>query len=614
MKNDTQKHFVISLGAIVVSTAMSISTLQANPLTWDATGGALPLEDGSGNWDPTGGSNWYDADAGTWGAWGNTTSTNAIIGVGNGAAGTIAVGTVNAGGITFNAAGSGNYTLSGGSISLAGGSQITVNSSASISSVLSGAHLQQVGTGTLTLSGANSNSGSYTVAEGTLDFAGGNRFGNGVQIILGSVGKTATFTGMVTSSRSLLVADGGVGVFNHVSGTTSIGVVGASTGTFRKTGNGTVEMTSIASQNVELQGGTFDARGSGFTGALTIDSGAVLAVNRANNTVEVGSLSGSGSVRGNSLSGASTLAVGGLNTSTTFSGSLQVNATRILDLDKVGTGTLTLTGNNTFTGATTVTDGTLRVAGTGAMNSTSNIAVNGGTFAYDSSTALNRDVTLNGGTFSHNSGSNYTGTLTFDAGGGTVGGSNLSNVDFASAQGRAISSGRILSPGNSTGTLTVASAEFAEGGTFVLELNNATGTAGSTSEGWDLLDVTGALSITATTGTPFVIELVSLDSLQQAGLAQNFDPESSYNWLFAEAGSSITGFTPSSFTITTAGFQNTYDGTFSVLLGDTVTDGNDSQLYLNYAPIPEPSYGFMLLSVVLVVFCARGRGRARRAN
>jgi hypothetical protein len=60
-----------------------------------------------------------------------------VFGVANGAAGAIAVGTVNANGITFNAPGSGAYTLSGGTISLGGTTPtITANTNAAIGSAL----------------------------------------------------------------------------------------------------------------------------------------------------------------------------------------------------------------------------------------------------------------------------------------------------------------------------------------------------------------------------------------------------------------------------------------------------------------------------------------------
>ena len=59
-----------------------------------------------------------------------------------------------------------------------------------------------------------------------------------------------------------------------------------------------------------------------------------------------------------------TLTTGGNNTSTTFSGVIQDGA-GVTGLTKVGTGTFTLTGANTYTGGTTISAGTLQI-GNGA--------------------------------------------------------------------------------------------------------------------------------------------------------------------------------------------------------------------------------------------------------
>ena len=86
-------------------------------------------------------------------------------------------------------------------------------------------------------------------------------------------------------------------------------------------------------------------------------------------TVQIGELSTSGSGAGVVLGGANGAAdrsvhwkVGALNTSTTFGGSIQ-NRTGPAHFTKLGTGTLTLTGASTYTGATTVSQGGLLVDG-----------------------------------------------------------------------------------------------------------------------------------------------------------------------------------------------------------------------------------------------------------
>jgi autotransporter-associated beta strand protein len=88
--------------------------------------------------------------------------------------------------------------------------------------------------------------------------------------------------------------------------------------------------------------------------------------------ITVGSLSGNGVV---SLSG-HTLSIGNNNGSTSFSGLIQDSGA----VTKVGTGTLTLAGANSYTGATTVTAGTLTVNNhVGSATGTGPVRVSAGT-------------------------------------------------------------------------------------------------------------------------------------------------------------------------------------------------------------------------------------------
>ena len=89
--------------------------------------------------------------------------------------------------------------------------------------------------------------------------------------------------------------------------------------------------------------------------ALTVATGATFDLN--NFSQSIGSLAGAGSV----TLGTATLTTGNDNTSTDFSGVIS----GLGGLTKVGTGTQTLSGENTYTGATTVNGGTLAA---GAIN------------------------------------------------------------------------------------------------------------------------------------------------------------------------------------------------------------------------------------------------------
>jgi autotransporter-associated beta strand protein len=99
------------------------------------------------------------------------------------------------------------------------------------------------------------------------------------------------------------------------------------------------------------------------SGAATLDlNGFNLAVNGL-------SSSGAGSsVIDNTAPGAATLTVGSGNASASFSGLIQ-NSGGILALTKIGTGTQTLAGNNTYDGITTISAGTMVAANAGALGS-----------------------------------------------------------------------------------------------------------------------------------------------------------------------------------------------------------------------------------------------------
>ena len=65
--------------------------------------------------------------------------------------------------------------------------------------------------------------------------------------------------------------------------------------------------------------------------------------------------------------GASTLTVGSGNATATFAGVLRNNG-GTLAFTKIGTGTQTLSGLNTYSGGTNVQNGTLRLSATGAVS------------------------------------------------------------------------------------------------------------------------------------------------------------------------------------------------------------------------------------------------------
>jgi autotransporter-associated beta strand protein len=90
--------------------------------------------------------------------------------------------------------------------------------------------------------------------------------------------------------------------------------------------------------------------------AVTVATGATYNVNASDT---LGSIAGAGLITTTASSGTITLTTGNDNTSTSFSGALQDGLTATLALTKMGSGTLTLLGTNTYTAGTNISAGTL---------------------------------------------------------------------------------------------------------------------------------------------------------------------------------------------------------------------------------------------------------------
>jgi len=209
--------------------------------------------------------------------------------------------------------------------------------------------------------------------------------------------------------------------------------------------------------------------------ALSIALGAELNLNGKNETI--GSLSGAGNVINSGA--ACTLTAGGNDGSTTFSGAIS-DGTGATSFTKDGTGTLTLSGNNTYTGVTTMTDGVLSVATIGnggvagnlgaASNAAANLVLNGGTIRYTGLTAsTDRSVTINNGTTTTIDIETNTLTMT---GNGTTSGGTTGAITKAGA-GTLVLTGTFTNTGITT--ISGGTLEFGDGfGGASDVLNNAT--------------------------------------------------------------------------------------------------------------------------------------------
>jgi autotransporter-associated beta strand protein len=222
-----------------------VSALHATTYYWE-TSGSYPLTDGAGNWNGIGGTNWLNYTNGTFGASGNNTGDTDVFGALNGAAGTITVGAVSAGTIIFNPAGSGNYTLSSGTITLGASGVITVNSNATIGSTLAGAgtNLTVNGGSTLTLTGSNSYTGTTIVSFSKLTLN--------------------TATGSLKSTTPLTLNGGTFNLDNTGAGAAYSGTLGALT---FNSGDGTVSITETVPGDAQaLKFSSLGARAAGATG------------------------------------------------------------------------------------------------------------------------------------------------------------------------------------------------------------------------------------------------------------------------------------------------------------------------------------------------------------
>jgi autotransporter-associated beta strand protein len=230
-------------------------------LTWNA-GGGNPPSDGDGAW--TAANNWWNGTAST--DWSD--GRDAIFGVG-GTAGVVEIsGTVQPTSITFNATGSGNYTISGGAIDLGGlPVTITANVGATIDSTITNGGLIKTGTAALVLLGNNNYSGVTTISDGTLQI--------GNNTTAGSI------------SQSIAIQDNGMLVFNRfdtlTQGTDFAGGISGS-GSVTQAGSGTLVLNGVNTYNggTTVSGGTLWLDDNGILstgvirGPLTINSGATV--------------------------------------------------------------------------------------------------------------------------------------------------------------------------------------------------------------------------------------------------------------------------------------------------------------------------------------------------
>ncbi|MGA2051753.1 MAG: autotransporter-associated beta strand repeat-containing protein, partial [Opitutales bacterium] len=299
----------------------------------------------------------------------NLTNANSTILVDAGQALTVTgnvtgTGTLNYdGGVGSNLTFSGTNTYTGGSI---------VNGAMSIGSTTG------LGTGNVTLL----NGSSLTVTNAAQSFANNITIPSGAtdSLTFSSTGSTS-FSGIVTGASSSVLN------FSTNSGPMTLNGAAGQFANF----NGTINVLNIGGAGLRLFGPTSFANA---TLNFENTNGADFFV-RGSTTVTIGALSG---VAGTGLTSASNdtgdtiWQIGGLNTSTAYAGNITQNFGEgsSNSITKVGTGSLTLSGTENYTGATLVSAGNLVVDG--SMSNTtvtvSSGAVLGGNGTISSSVSL----------------------------------------------------------------------------------------------------------------------------------------------------------------------------------------------------------------------------------
>lgn len=262
---------------------------------------------------------------------------------------------------TFVGSGGDRTLTLGGSISLASNSTNANTNTVTIGSTTSGQLLNvNLGATTRTLfAGTNRTLDLVNVVSGT---GGITKTGAGTLVLSGSAN---TFTGgfSIGSSGQLsgtvvVTKLANTGVASSIgAGTGSITFGGTSTGTLRYTGSG--DSTNRAF-TIGGQGAIFDASG---TGSIKFTN---------NNAQTNGS---TGTARTFTLTGSNTAD----NTMTAAFADAGTGGT--VSLLKQGAGRWILAGNNTYTGTTTVENGTLELGAANRIGNSSNLVLSGGTFA-----------------------------------------------------------------------------------------------------------------------------------------------------------------------------------------------------------------------------------------
>ena len=480
---------------------------------------------------------------------------------------------------------------SGGHTVDVSGTEVTVASD--VSNYTTSSNITKNGNGVLKLTGNNTFTGGITVNAGDLYLGHSNAAGTGTLTMKNNT-SLFHFNGSLIAPNAVVLNSGTVTV-NSVLGSDSLTLNGNISGSalLALYGNGGL---TLAGNNASWSGGitlfgngTININNSNAlgTGALIFDATSDATVN-FNVSTTINGLAGASDPSTIYLYSGSVLTINQAGSST-YAGYINDGGSPG-GITKTGSGALTLTNANSYTGPTVVNGGSLVANGatstTGQLGFGAATVNSGGTVIVQNTSLSNSTVTVN-------------------SGGRLVGQGSVNSVTT-------INSGGILAPGFSTAAL-IGSIGFNDltlkgGGFLEWNLSDPTGSAGT---GFDSVTLLSApLRIDASTlVTPFNLRLISLNAGGSPGTATGFLMQT-YTWtLFDASSSSITGFSvPAQFSIDSTAF------TTDVGPGNFFVSQNGNLLQLTFTPVPEPSTWALILGGVGAMFAYSHRRRRAYRN
>lgn len=542
----------------IVQTAVNhqvnlINTAGLDLSFWDGGAGLKndgTINGGDGVWHVGGADdNWTEATGAI-----NAPYQNGSFAVFAGASGTVMVdnsdGAVKVAGMQFATDG---YAITGDALTLVG-PQVTVRVgdgtatgagyTATVDAELTGtSQLVKTDLGTLVLTGTNTYTGGTALNGGTVRIASGANLGDATGG-LSFDGGTLNTTADITSGRSVDLA--GAGTFLTEAGTTATLTGSVSgVGSLIKDGAGNLVISGNATQTggTTITAGTLQVGNGATSGSLegNVTNNSILAFNRSDDITFNGTIIGSGSfnklgsgtttLTGDSRYSAGTtiadgtleLGNGGTSGSilgdgdVTNNGILAFNRADVVTFDgaisgtggvhQIGSGKTILTADNTYTGGTTIADGTLELGDGGTTGSLLGDVTNNGTLAFNRTDVVTFDgaITGTGGidqigmgtTILTGDSSALTGSSQVKKGilavNGILGGSMAVRGGRLQGIGQVGETtnfaGGTIAPGDSIGMLTVAGDYVGSGGTLEIET-----VLGDDSSATDKLIVTGNTS------------------------------------------------------------------------------------------------------------------------